>query len=227
MPVYQEHGIVPLCQLVVPFEVRDQGLLDSSFADRMEQLFKSYTASQLTHEQLASQSALLYAEGTLSVSSDLLSKVAQEFIRRPDNQLYPFVRRVLSRLRATGVRNIVISGAPSDVLNAYPSEWPIDVIFALEVHRTGPRWSLKNRGLYQKNLREFDQHSSAKFGAKYGKKNCPHLDTSSLKGPRKSADLFNYYALYFRRLDEALPGRSGRHAQDTGVLGLLGQHAGG
>ena len=43
----------------------------------------------------------------------------------------------------------MISGAPWDVLDAYFPEWPIDIIFALEVQRIGASWSLKNRGLYR------------------------------------------------------------------------------
>jgi phosphoserine phosphatase len=129
----------------------DRGLFTPRLADHLGQLLASYQASQLTHDELAIECANVYAEGALKVATGSLRKAAQEFVLSPAGQLYSFARPVLALLQSAGIRNVVISGAPSEVLKAYLPHFPLQDVWGLDVQRDEDIRLIVNRGLsYEK-----------------------------------------------------------------------------
>lgn len=168
--------ILPWCRFL-----QDKALLKTPLVDHLEQLFASYRASRLTYEELAVQSAVLYAEGTIGIAVDLLNKTAREFILHPASQLYPFAGAVLGLFRSAGIRNIVVSGAPSEVLGAYLAKMPIDEVWGLEVRNEAGRSTVNNRALPREKAEVVDvlrRKFSIEFGFGNGIADLPILEAA-------------------------------------------------
>jgi phosphoserine phosphatase len=98
-----------------------EGLIpgDAKLAEKLRQLLAEYP-NGLSHDELAAQTAELYAHAISSTTSSEIKDAAQRFVADSRHfRPYRWVDTFLRGLRDYGIAPVIISGAPAEVLSAW------------------------------------------------------------------------------------------------------------
>lgn len=109
--------------------------VSSSFYEELLSLRSSCERKEITYESFAVRALDLYGHAMHGLRYDEMLDVAREFVSDDFSTLFPFTKPLLTTLRDSGYRILIISGAPLIPLQAYAKCLPIDHIFGVDVER--------------------------------------------------------------------------------------------
>ena len=102
----------------IRFLVREK-VLKKEAEDKISYLFSEYQEHEITHDALSQKSAEVYASALEGCYVEDIYLAASRFIEEDKSFLNSFSVSLLSFLQAQEIEIVVISGAPSEILNIY------------------------------------------------------------------------------------------------------------
>lgn len=106
---------------------------NSDLAAQFESRSRRYRAGKLTHDELVDEAEKLYLEALANHTPTSIADAAAEFLRRDRRNIRRFAAHLIDQLQRRGVEIIVISGAPSIVLDHYRNDLSISKVAGMEV----------------------------------------------------------------------------------------------
>lgn len=135
-------------------------LLDNLVFNSLEKSLNEFQSGLLTYTDLVLNTADIYAKSVAGIDESDLAIEAEIFTLN-DSKLFPFVDNMMSFLHSKKIDIIVISGAPTLVLNAFSSQLKIDKVFGLDLEKTDNRIYngniLNNHGLFDSKKKLVDK----------------------------------------------------------------------
>lgn len=122
-------------------------------AQKMQKLLKDYHYGDVNYQYLVQKAAELYAKCVADASVAELSCVANKYVSEDTKNLFSFVPELFEQIHAHSYETVIVSGAPSEVLNAYSRIMPIDRIYGLIIKQVDERFTgviQQNHGLMSK-----------------------------------------------------------------------------
>ncbi|MFT3731912.1 MAG: HAD-IB family phosphatase [Hyphomicrobium sp.] len=118
-------------QTWIPFLAKALSLPDQRVS-AFHTLFDDFKHHRISYENLVDGVAIAYAELVAGASCADVRSVARRFAER-DQAVFPFVKSLVARLAAHGIDTIIVSGSPSDVLEAFAESLGVRKVFALRI----------------------------------------------------------------------------------------------
>lgn len=120
----------------------------SDLAAQFESRSRRYRAGKLSHDELVDEAETLYLEALANHTPTSVAEAAAEFLRRDRRNIRRFAAHLIDQLQRRGVEIMVISGAPSIVLDHYRDGLSISRVAGMEVVWENRVWKPKiNPGL--------------------------------------------------------------------------------
>ncbi len=110
-----------------------RNLLTKESIESIEYLFLSYEQHRIRYKELADETALAYAQGLAGIRLRAISKAATEFVCSNQHPIYSYAPNLFRNFRALHITNIVVSGAPAELLRAYAKQHFIDHVYGVEL----------------------------------------------------------------------------------------------
>jgi HAD superfamily phosphoserine phosphatase-like hydrolase len=110
----------------------EQKFFASDVEDKLLSFFNAYNHGKLNHDELSKATAELYASALKNFRKEDILLAASNFLSEDKTLLNPFSIPLISFLKARDIGIAVISGAPTEVIQAYQGKLKIDEVFALE-----------------------------------------------------------------------------------------------
>jgi HAD superfamily phosphoserine phosphatase-like hydrolase len=95
-------------------------------------LFKQFERKEIIYADLADKANKIYAEALQGISKKEIQKKAKEFVKT-DIKIFNFVKSFMEGVHRKNAKNIIISGAPVELLEEYAVILPIDMIYGLKL----------------------------------------------------------------------------------------------
>lgn len=108
-------------------------VVDSRAMLSISGLLEKYQNKKITHDELAIETALIYAKNIDGLRVDLLHDYAVEFIKHDEDQFVKHSFDFLNLLNKSDFIICVISGAPKEIISLYAGLLPLQKIQSLEV----------------------------------------------------------------------------------------------
>ena len=108
-----------------------RGLLASATARALHGLHHAFRLQRLQYGEFCSQAASCYVEGLAGKPRPLIEETTDDFVAEHRDKVHDFARKTAAFLRARSIPLFVVSGAPSEPLNAYARDLGFQVAGAL------------------------------------------------------------------------------------------------
>lgn len=109
------------------------GIASRQIIADLENLFALYSEGRISHNNLASRSALIYAACLKNIAQEEINRYSTLFLKSDRKHLIATSLQLLSHLSRNGVDIVIISGAPSEVLVKYKDVLPLNRIYGLQL----------------------------------------------------------------------------------------------
>ncbi|MBK1710527.1 haloacid dehalogenase-like hydrolase [Marichromatium gracile] len=116
-------------------------VIEQDFVCQVEDLFTRHERNQINHDDLAQQTALIYANALKNKKFSEIQTQARIFIEEDKNYIFPISRRLINHLASNGVEITIISGAPIEVISQYQDSLPIKSIYGLKLKISGAKYT--------------------------------------------------------------------------------------
>lgn len=108
------------------------GIIDPSFQNELDLVAQQYNENIITHDQYAEMACSKYAKSLKGIDYNTIDDIILDYIDFDRSYLFEGVDLIFDLLYANGIDIIVISGAPSIILEKYQQEFHIKKIFAFK-----------------------------------------------------------------------------------------------
>src|ERR1700726_5061044 len=97
----------------------DLSVTESTYVDNFDELYHKYTSKRIDYDSFAEGAITLYGSAMYGVSARTARSASFEFVTHDLANIYSFVEPFCSLMHSREIKVIIISGAPSIVLEAY------------------------------------------------------------------------------------------------------------
>lgn len=111
----------------------DLSVTKSTYVDDFDNLYHEYTSNRIGYEAFAEDAICLYGSAMNGVSAGTARSASSEFVTQDLHNIYRFVEPFCSLMRSLEIKVIIISGAPSIVLEAYKNHIKLDMVYSIDI----------------------------------------------------------------------------------------------
>jgi HAD superfamily phosphoserine phosphatase-like hydrolase len=124
-----------------------EGIVGFDFADACRQRIAKYQKGMLPYHDLVIEAASIYASAVKAVDQHKVNCSAERFILKDRLNLFAYTEPLLVLFRKKSIETIVVSGGPTEVLEAYGRMLGFSRIYAL-------RLTISDSGRYTGDVQE-------------------------------------------------------------------------
>ena len=95
------------------------GLVEEGYRQTLDGHFGLYLRREIDHDELAVAANTAYAEAVEGLGAAELEKRAEAHVREDLGSLFPYTERLLTGLDRRGLRVVILSGVPHELIDAY------------------------------------------------------------------------------------------------------------
>jgi len=102
-----------------PRYLADQGVIQPRFADRIDEIFKSYNRGDTPYRHAAETVPAVYAESIRGVEETTIRRHSAEYMRSHiPTSIHPYARRLVEAVRTKVDLTIALSGSPTEPIQS-------------------------------------------------------------------------------------------------------------
>jgi phosphoserine phosphatase len=107
--------------------------LDGPFCivEHINKLFDKYHTGAISHDNLAKETALVYAKYIQGRTEIEISQIISEFLPCDKKSIFGFSQELFELLKSEGIKPIVISGCLTEIISEYKEEFGLSDILGL------------------------------------------------------------------------------------------------
>lgn len=131
------------------------GIIESEVRKEVDYHIEKYKKAEISHDQLARDAGKIFAKSIKGIRKSILEQKIQAYMCEDSSKLYGFTQEIFEVLNENKVLPIIVSGAPSDILENYLIQFNIYKIYGFVAEVENDRFSgkvLYNYG-YDKSLK--------------------------------------------------------------------------
>jgi len=106
----------------------------NTLIDKIAKKFNEYDNNILSHDELANETAEVYAECLKGLNADDIAVLSDKFVMEDKNNLFSFSYGLFNLLKKYNIEPVIISGCPIEVLNSYKKNIEFKNIYGLKVN---------------------------------------------------------------------------------------------
>ncbi len=133
----------------------DIGIVESVVRQEVDYYIEEYKKEKISHDQLAKDACDVFAKSIKGMKKSILERQIKDYMCEDSTKLYGFTQEIFDVLNENKILPIIISGAPSDILERYHMIFNIYKIYGFVAEVENDRFSGKvsyNYG-YNKSLK--------------------------------------------------------------------------
>ena len=131
------------------------GTIKSVVRQKVDYYIEEYKKENLSHDQLAKDACDVFAKSIKGMKKSILERQIRDYMYEDSTKLYKFTQEIFDVLNENKILPIIVSGAPSDILERYHMKFNLYEIYGFVAEVENDRFSGKvscNYG-YNKNLK--------------------------------------------------------------------------
>lgn len=133
----------------------DIGTLESVVREEVDHYIEKYKMKKISHDQLAKDACDVFAKSIKGMKKSILELQIKAYMLEDSTKLYGFTQEIFDVLKENKILPIIVSGAPSNILERYYIKFNIYKIYGFVAEVENDRFSGKvsyNHG-YNKSLK--------------------------------------------------------------------------
>jgi phosphoserine phosphatase len=95
------------------------GTISSTVRNEIDYYISQYDTQKISHDQLAEYTCEVFAKSLKGLNKNSLEKQIQDYMFEDNLQIYEFTQEIFNVLNYNNILPIVVSGAPSEILEKY------------------------------------------------------------------------------------------------------------
>lgn len=131
----------------------DMGIVAGVFRKEVDYYIDQYLKEEISHDELARNACEVFAKSIKGMRKSVLEQQIKGYLCEDKVELYGFTKEIFKVLNDNKILPIIVSGAPSDILNNYRNEFNIYKVYGFVAEEENGKFSgrvLYNYG-YNKN----------------------------------------------------------------------------
>lgn len=105
-------------------------VLDVRVRRRMSKVQKRYADREISHDEYAKLACELYSEEMKGITESIIRKLIGKYMKFDKKDIFPFADGIFEALQEYDVKPIIISGAPSYIVEQYTERFRLHEIYA-------------------------------------------------------------------------------------------------
>lgn len=133
----------------------DIGALESVVREEVDYYIEEYKRKKISHDQLAKEACDVFAKSIKGMKKSILERQIRTYMCEDSAKLYEFTQEIFDVLKENRILPIIVSGAPSNIIEKYHIKFNIYKIYGFAAEVENDRFSGKvsyNYG-YNKSLK--------------------------------------------------------------------------
>lgn len=107
-------------------------IIDTQLQENLVDLKYRYIKKKITHDQYAERACAEYAKAMRGKRIGVVDEIMTDYMKIDQKQIFSYIYELLSRLVQENIDVIVISGAPSRILEQYKQKFCLKKIYAFK-----------------------------------------------------------------------------------------------
>ena len=131
------------------------GTIESVVRQEVDYYIEEYKKENLSHDQLAKDACDVFAKSIKGMKKSILERQIRDYMYEDSTKLFRFTQEIFDVLNENKILPIIVSGAPSDILERYRMKFNLYEIYGFVAEVENDRFSGKvscNYG-YNKSLK--------------------------------------------------------------------------
>jgi HAD superfamily phosphoserine phosphatase-like hydrolase len=106
-------------------------IIEEKYKKEIEKIFDNYYKGKLKYHELEKINEL-YSKSLKDIEVNLIKQKAKEFVKQ-DNKLFNFAKFLFNDAKEKGFKIVILSGAPTELLEAYSKKYGFHEIYGLKL----------------------------------------------------------------------------------------------
>lgn len=107
----------------------DIGIVESVVRQEVDYYIEEYKKEKISHDQLAKNACDVFAKSIKGMKKSILERQIKDYMCEDSTKLYGFTQEIFDVLNEYKILPIIVSGAPSDILERYHMKFNIYKIY--------------------------------------------------------------------------------------------------
>ena len=105
------------------------GIIECEVRKKVDYYIEKYKKAEISHDQLARDAGIIFAKSIKGIKKSILEQKMKAYMHEDNSQIYGFTKEIFEVLNENRVVPIIVSGAPSDILENYRRQFNIYKIY--------------------------------------------------------------------------------------------------
>lgn len=110
----------------------NHSIINNEIQKKLQKLANQYQKNEITHDEYADKACREYTEALTGKNDKIFDKIIKDYIKEDRKAVFPEVSALMKFLNKRDIDIVVISGAPTRILEQYKKEFGLEKIFGFE-----------------------------------------------------------------------------------------------